>query len=75
MFHHVGLLWTIETREKYKLSIEDHFIERCTVGPWFNQTMFRNLHGPIFEELFVTERQGRYNLMCGLYAHGKKNDR
>ena len=24
----------------------------------------RNLHGPIFEDIFVTARQDRYDLMC-----------
>ena len=40
MFHHVGLLWKIETKEKYILAVEEHFIEWCTGGLWFNKTIF-----------------------------------
>ena len=35
--------------------------------------IYRNLHVPIFEYFFVTARQYRYDLMCGLRAYGKKN--
>ena len=75
MFHHVGLSWMIETKEKYAFAVEEHFIEQCKVGPFFNKKNCQNLHSPIFEELFVTTRQDRYELMCGLYAFDKNNDK
>ena len=65
----------IVTKEQNKFAVDDNFIECCTEGPWFNQTIFQILHGPIFEELFVTARQDRYYLMCDLHAHDKKNDK
>ena len=37
--------------------------------------MSRNLHGPIFEELFLTERQYTHDLMCGLHDYEKNNDK
>ena len=37
--------------------------------------MFWNLHDPIFEEFFVTDHQDRYDLMCGLHAYYKENDK
>ena len=33
----------------------------------------QNLHGPIFEKLFVTALQDRYERMCGLHAFEKKS--
>ena len=71
MFNCVGLFWMIETKEQYKFTVDDRFIECCKGGPWFNQRIFQNLHGPIFEYFFVTARQDRYDLMCGLYYYGK----
>ena len=57
VFHHVGLSWMILTKEKYEFYVEEPFIEWFTGGPWFNETIFRNLHVPIFEGLFVTACQ------------------
>ena len=74
LFSHVVLSLIIETNYHYKFSVEEHFIEWCTELPRFNGIIFRNLHGPIFEELFVIARQDRYDLMCGLYAYNKDND-
>ena len=36
VFHHDGLLYMIENKEKNKFAVDDRFIEWCTVGPWFN---------------------------------------
>ena len=49
-------------------------IEWCTGGPWFIETMFQYLNIPICEELFVTGRQGRYDLIYGLHDYKKEND-
>ena len=37
VFNHVGLSWMIETKEKYKFVVDEHYIEWCTVVPCFNQ--------------------------------------
>ena len=33
------------------------------------------IHGPIFEEFFLTAHQARYNQTCGLHAYDKPNDK
>ena len=40
----------------------------CTGGPWFIGTIFQSFHGPLFEQLFVTAHQNRYDIICGLHA-------
>ena len=71
VFHYVGLLWMIETKENFTFSVNEYYVEWCTRGPWFRKNKCQNLHGPIFEELFVTTRQDRYSLMRGLHAYNK----
>ena len=39
----------------------------CTGGPWFNDTIFQNIHDPLFEEFFVTAHQYIFYIMCGLH--------
>ena len=48
-------------------------MEWCTGGPWFNETICRNLHGPIFQEFLVTAYQDRYNIICGIHDYNKKD--
>ena len=75
MFYNVGLSWIILTKKKYEFSVEEYYIEWCTGGPWFNETIFWNLHSPIFEDFSVTAYQDRYDLMCGLHAYAKEDDK
>ena len=56
----------IETKGKYKFAADEHFIDRCTGVPWFNQTICQNLLESIFREFFITARQDRYDLICVL---------
>ena len=37
--------------------------------------IFQNLHGTLFEDIFVTSREGRYDLMCGLHAYDKQKEK
>ena len=74
VFHNVYLSWIILTKDQYKFVVEEHLIEWCTGGPLFNDFLW-NLHGPKFEELFVTSCQDRYDILCGLHAYDKDNDR
>ena len=74
MFHHVGLSWMIATKEQYYFSVDKHHGELCAGGPCFNETVYQNLHGHLFEEFFVTELQYRYDIMCVLYAYKKCKD-
>ena len=41
----------------------------------FNETIFQNLHGHLYKELFVTSREDIYDLMCGLHAYKKLKER
>ena len=72
MFHHVGLSWMIATKEKYYFAADENDDESCTGRLWFNETNFQSLHVPLFDELFVTELQNRYNITCGLHAYDKR---
>ena len=65
VFHRIGLSWMILIKEQYAFFVEENSIEWCTRRAWFYEKNCWNLHGPIFEELFVTDRQDRYDLMCG----------
>ena len=60
----------------YRLNIKLHFLmvdfyHWCKDGPWYNATVFHNLHGPLFKYLFVTACQYIYNLMCNLNTYDK----
>ena len=64
----------IEANEKYNFDVYEHDEEWCKGGPWFNGKICQNIHGPLFEELFFTARQDRYDLMCGLHTYDKLKD-
>ena len=49
MFHRVGILCRIATKEKYHFAVDEYYEEWCKRGPWFNETIFRNIYGPLFE--------------------------
>ena len=48
VFHQVDLLCIIETKDEYKFSFEEHYIEWCIRGQIFNKKTCQNLYGPIF---------------------------
>ena len=75
MFHHDGISWMIQTKGKYHFAVDEQYKEWCTGRTWFNGKFFQNLHGPLFEKLFVTSREGRYDLMCGLHAYDKQKEK
>ena len=43
-----------------------------TCGPWYNTFICKKLHGKVFEEFIRNARTDRYNLMCYVDAHEKK---
>ena len=51
--HNVGLSWMIKTMEQYYFSFDKCFSRWCTGGPWYNKTIFQNLHKPISEVFFL----------------------
>ena len=74
VFHHVGLSWMIETKEQINFAVDKQYVYWCTGGTWFNWEICHNLHGTVFEELFVTAREDRYDIMCGLYAYNQREE-
>ena len=75
LFHRVGLSNIIQTKEKYYFSVDKRNLCWCTGVPWYNTTICQNLHGSIFEDFFVTLRQDIYELMCGLQAYYRLNNK
>ena len=41
-------------------------------GPWYNTAICSRFHGSLFEDFITYTRTNRYNLMCYLVAHDKK---
>ena len=41
-------------------------------GPWYNTSIYLKLHGSMFEDFITHARTSRYNIMCSLVAHDKK---
>ena len=41
-------------------------------GPWYNTAICSRLHGSLFEDFIAHARTDRYNIMCYLIAHDKK---
>ena len=54
--------------------MDEHYGKCCTGEPWFNDTIYHNVHGPLFKELFVTAREDRYDLFCGLHVYNKRKE-
>ena len=40
--------------------------------PWYNKSICSNLHGSLFEYLITHSRTDRYNFICSIVAHNKK---
>ena len=41
-------------------------------GPWYNTAICSRLHGILFEYFITHARANRYNILCSLAAHDKK---
>ena len=41
-------------------------------GPWYNTDICSKLHGILLEDLITHARTDRYNIMCYIVAHDKK---
>ena len=44
-----------------------------TGGPCYNTSICKKLHGNVFEEFIRNAINDRYNIMCSIDAHKKKN--
>ena len=71
--HHVGTSWINRSNEemKYEIDKSNHpdCLNKC---PWYNTEIFSKLHGKLFEYFISHARTYRYNLMCSIVAHDKK---
>ena len=41
-------------------------------GPWYNTVICSRMHGSLFEDFITNARNDRYNILCYLFAHDKK---
>ena len=67
MFHHLGLLWMIQTRERYEFSLIIILLFGVQEGHGLTEK-FQDLNGPVLEYFFLTARQDIYELIYGLHA-------
>ena len=71
MLQNVGMLWIIETREQLQYDRDKHNSEWMTGGTRYNTSIFKKLHGALFEGFIRNARTDRYNIMCYIDAHEK----
>ena len=60
--------------QKKYYSVDENFNRWCEGGSWLNAIICHNLHGSLFQDLFVTACRYRFYLMCGMNAHDKIHD-
>ena len=72
--HNFGLSCMIQTKEKFYFAVDENFPRWCKYEPWYNATIFHNLHVPVFEDFFVILRQYIYELMCFLNSYDKLHE-
>ena len=73
ILHHVGISWIISSSNEIKYEMEKtnhpYWLNK---GPWYNTATFSRLHGSLFEYFITHARTDRYNLLCSLVEHNKK---
>ena len=71
MLHHIGMLYIIENCEQlnYDIDIKNSYL--LTGGPWYNTSIYKKLHGKLFEGFIINERTDRYYIMCYIDAYEK----
>ena len=73
IFQHVVMSWIISSNNELKYEIDETYHQDwLSKGPWYNTDIFSRLYGSLFECLITHARTDRYNLMCSLVPHGKK---
>ena len=43
------------------------------VGPWYNTSICKKLHGRLFEGIIINTKIERYNIMCYIDAYEKEH--
>ena len=73
MLHHVDMLWIIENHEYLKYDMEIQNPDWLTGGPWYNTSIFKKLHGKLFEVFIRNSRTDRYNIMCSIDEYEREH--
>ena len=73
ILHHVGMSWEICSNDKILYEIEEkNHPGWLNKVPWYNTAICYKLRGNVFEDFIKNVRTDRYNLMCSINAHDKK---
>ena len=74
ILHHVRMSWIVSSNKemKYKNDKINHQYW-FNKGPWYNTEICSRLHIILFEYFITHSRTDRYNIMCSLVSHDKKN--
>ena len=71
MLLHFGMLWIIETHEKYNMIGKKYNPGWMIGGPWYNTSICKKLYEKVFDRFIINKRTYRYNIMCSIDAHEK----
>ena len=71
MLHNVGMLWIFVNHEDLKYDMDIHNSDCIAGGPWYNTSIFKKLHGKLFEAFIINAKTDRYNIMCYIDAYEK----
>ena len=73
ILHHVGMSWIICSNKgiKYEIDKSNHQ-DWLNKGPLYNTAICSRLHGSLFEDFITHARTDRYNLLCYLVSHDKR---
>ena len=71
VLHRVVMSWIIETTNNFNY-IEEHNTDWITYGLQYNTYICTKLNGTVFEKYIRNARTDRYNIMCHIDAHDKK---
>ena len=71
MLQHIGMLWIIETHEQLKYDMDKNDSQWMTCGTWYNTSIFKKLHGKVFEGFIINSGTDRYHIIFFIDAHEK----
>ena len=73
ILHNLGMSWIICSKEKIKYGMDEINHPNClNKVTWYNTSICSRLHGIIFEDFITHAVTDRYNILCYMVAHDKK---
>ena len=69
MLHHVGMLWIIENNKELKYDMDIQNSDWLTGGSWYNTSIYKKLHGNVFEGFIINKITDSYNIICSIGAY------